>query len=146
MREPPVILRDAVFEACDLLDAICARLQLPDRMHAYAALQAVLHATREGLPASSTLRLAAGMPLFIGGLTVQDWQLNTGETGPDTFLHRVGDRLPLNFPVPAASTVTGVLAVLATRVDAGTLAGLQASTRGFLSSPHSPDRLPPGQP
>ena len=146
MREPPVILRDAVSETCDLLDAVQSQLGLPDRMHAYAAVQSVLHAAREGLPASSTLRMAAGMPLFIGGLTVRDWHPSAAHPDRQTFHHRVGERLPLNFPLPAAQTAAGVIAVLARCMDAAALSSLHASTRSFLSPPPAPNRPHPGQP
>ena len=95
MREPPVILRDAVLETCELLDAVQARLNLPDRLHAYAALQAVMHAAREGSPASSILRLAGGMPLFVGGITVCDWHPARDDEFPRGFRHRVAERWPL---------------------------------------------------
>lgn len=145
MRQPPAALRDAVSEACDLLDAVEARLDLPDRMHAYAALQAVLHAAREGLPASSTLRMAAGMPLFIGGLTVRDWYPVTAQGGPQTFEHRVAERLPLSFPLPAPETASGVLCALSRRMDARALASLQASANGFMPHPATSNRPQPGQ-
>ncbi|MCC5980673.1 MAG: DUF2267 domain-containing protein [Oceanicaulis sp.] len=146
MRQPPAVLRDAVSETCELLDAVQARLDLPDRMHAYAAMQAVLHAAREGLPASSTLRMAAGMPLFIGGLTVRDWHPATSQGGPNTFEHRVAERLPLSFPLAANDTASGVLFALSRQMDASALASLQASANGFMPYPAAPNRPQSGQP
>ncbi|AZU04137.1 hypothetical protein X907_1605 [Glycocaulis alkaliphilus] len=146
MRQPPAVLRDAVSETCDLLDTVQARLGLSNRMHAYAALQAVLHAAREGLPASSTLRMAAGMPLFIGGLTVRDWYPAAPQSGPYTFERRVAERLPLSFPLSAPETASGVLFVLSRRMDPSALACLQASANGFMPHPAASNRPQSGQP
>lgn len=146
MREPPVILRDAVLEACELLDALQAGLGLSDRMHAYAALQAVVHAARDGLPASSILRLAAGMPLFVGGITVRDWHPALDGQLQQGFRHRVAERLPLSFPVPAPRVAAGVLNVLARRVDAAALSSLQAASNDFMPLRPASNRPQSGQP
>ncbi|WP_439633483.1 DUF2267 domain-containing protein [Glycocaulis sp.] len=138
MREPPFVLRDALLETCELLEAIRSELRLRDQMHAYAVLYAVLRAARQGMPAASALRMAAGMPLVTAGLAIQGWHTRVDAAPTGTFTDRVGDGLPLGFPVPAETCATGVLAALASRMEPDALASLRAGASGACLSGAGP--------
>ncbi|MFN3834408.1 MAG: DUF2267 domain-containing protein [Glycocaulis sp.] len=138
MREPPVVLRDAVLETCSLLDEVRDGLGLRDRMQAYAAVRAVLHAMREGVPAISTLRIAAGMPLLAGGIAIEGWRPSPPGTQPPPFLDRAAEGLPLGFPAPADRAAACVLSALSARMEPDAVAGLSARVPGLLPPPSRP--------
>jgi uncharacterized protein (DUF2267 family) len=97
---------------------------LPDtsRQDAYAALRAVLHALRDGLPMAAVLGLSAQMPMLLRGVLLEGWRPFPALVEPPTltaFRDAVAKQLPPTFGRSPEAVMTAVFAVLADRLDPG---------------------------
>ncbi|TRO96176.1 DUF2267 domain-containing protein [Glycocaulis profundi] len=132
---PPVVLRDAMSESCDLLDDIRATLDLQDRMHAYAALRVLLHALRDRMAAETVLATAAGMPLMVSGIAVQGWTPRA-PAPRRPLMDDISDGLPLGFPVPPGPAAAAVMAALLARAAPQAAARLRVAAPDLSPAPN----------
>jgi uncharacterized protein (DUF2267 family) len=115
----------ALQDANTWLKIIAETLHLGETRHAYSALRAVLHALRDRMTPERATHFSAQLPMLIRGLYFEGWRLAGKPTDVhniDVFCDQVARELPPRFPLDALSTTRGVLAFLATRLEAGEIA------------------------
>jgi uncharacterized protein (DUF2267 family) len=105
-----------------LLKDVEVRLADCNRQEAYSALRAVLHATRDRLPAHAAVNFAAQLPMLVRGLYFEGWTLpeKPKRTATlDEFGDAVRELLPPRYRFDPITIAEAVFAATTKAVSAG---------------------------
>ena len=113
--DDPRIIELSVEKTHVWLKEIAQELGVEDRLYAYRALRAVLHALRDRVPVDVAAKLAAQLPTLIRGIYYEDWVPSRTPVAihdVDAFLARVAGEGHMAGETEASLAVTAVAHVL----------------------------------
>ena len=118
----PSIIEHSVEKTHIWLKEIAAELGDEDRLYAYRALRAVLHALRDRLTVDVAAKLAAQLPTLIRGIYYEDWDPSRTPLpihDVEAFLDHIVQEGHMTGETEASISVTAVARVLRAHVSAG---------------------------
>lgn len=137
--DDPSIIERSVEKTHIWLKELAEELGGSDRLYAYRALRAVLHALRDRLPVNTAAKLAAQLPTLIRGIYYEDWDPSRTPSpihDVDAFLERVARIGRMAGETEASLAVEAVARVLRRHVSAGeideVLAVLPDTLKGLI--------------
>ena len=127
--DDPSIIERSVEKTHIWLKELAGEFGGEDRMYAYRALRAVLHALRDRLPVDVAAKFAAQLPTLIRGIYYEDWDPSRTPLpihDVDAFLERIVEEGRMAGETEASLAVEAVARVLRRHVSAGEIAELLA--------------------
>lgn len=119
----------AVRATGDWIDDLLQRLGWHDREHAYCALIAALHASRDCLPRDEAIYLGAQLPVLLRGLYYEGWHPGgaAAATSREAFLQRIHDGVHRDPGVDPEQVARAVFAMLTARLPAAEVEDTKAA-------------------
>jgi len=127
--DDPSIIERSVEKTHIWLKELAAELGGSDRVYAYRALRAVLHALRDRLPVDVAAKFAAQLPTLIRGIYYEDWDPSRTPLAirdVDAFLQRVVEEGRMTGETEASLAVEAVAHILRRHLSAGEIGDVLA--------------------